>query len=76
VLPKSYEILAGTLLKELLKRVSEIPATIAFSSIYEYFIGEFAKTEGSKGGEFTRHPASCASWSNSSQSIKTSGRSL
>src|SRR5207247_5441102 len=55
VLPKTYEIFTGTLLKELLKRVSEIPATIdydAFGRIYEYFLGEFAKTEGSKGGEF------------------------
>jgi type I restriction enzyme M protein len=55
VLPKTYEIFTGTLLKELLKRVSEIPATIdydAFGRIYEYFLGEFAKTEGQKGGEF------------------------
>ena len=55
VLPKTYEIFTGTLLKELLKRVSEIPATIdydAFGRIYEYFLGEFARTEGSKGGEF------------------------
>ncbi|MEO5956486.1 MAG: class I SAM-dependent DNA methyltransferase [Nitrospiraceae bacterium] len=55
VLPKTYEIFTSTLLKELLKRVSEIPATInydAFGRIYEYFLGEFAKTEGQKGGEF------------------------
>jgi len=55
VLPKTYEIFTGTLLKELLKRVSEIPATIdydAFGRIYEYFLGEFAREEGSKGGEF------------------------
>jgi type I restriction enzyme M protein len=55
VLPKTYEIFTGTLLKELLKRVSEIPATIdydAFGRIYEYFLGEFARTEGHKGGEF------------------------
>jgi type I restriction enzyme M protein len=55
VLPKTYEIFTGTLLKELLKRVSEIPASIdydAFGRIYEYFLGEFARTEGSKGGEF------------------------
>ncbi|MEK6801292.1 MAG: N-6 DNA methylase [Nitrospirota bacterium] len=55
VLPKSYEIFNSTLLKELLKRVSEIPATIdydAFGRIYEYFLGEFARTEGQKGGEF------------------------
>ncbi|MCK6493691.1 MAG: type I restriction-modification system subunit M [Nitrospira sp.] len=55
VLPKSYEVFVGTLLKELLKRVSEIPATMdydAFGRIYEYFLGEFARTEGQKGGEF------------------------
>jgi type I restriction enzyme M protein len=55
VLPKTYEVFAGTLLKELLKRVSEIPATMdydAFGRIYEYFLGEFARTEGQKGGEF------------------------
>lgn len=51
VLPKTYEIFNSTLLKELLKRVSEIPATIdydAFGRIYEYFLGEFARTEGQK----------------------------
>jgi type I restriction enzyme M protein len=55
VLPKTYEIFNSTLLKELLKRVSEIPATIdydAFGRIYEYFLGEFARTEGQRGGEF------------------------
>ncbi|MBI4057245.1 MAG: SAM-dependent DNA methyltransferase [Elusimicrobia bacterium] len=55
VLPKTYEIFGGTLLKELLKKVSEIPATLdydAFGRIYEYFLGEFARTEGQKGGEF------------------------
>jgi type I restriction enzyme M protein len=41
--------------KELLKKVSEIPETLeynAFGRIYEYFLGEFARTEGEKGGEF------------------------
>jgi type I restriction enzyme M protein len=55
VVPKTYEVFAGTLLKELFKRVSEIPATMdydAFGRIYEYFLGEFARTEGQKGGEF------------------------
>ena len=55
VLPKTYELFSSTLLKQLLKRVSEIPATLdydAFGRIYEYFLGEFARTEGSKGGEF------------------------
>jgi type I restriction enzyme M protein len=55
VLPKTYEIFTSTLLKELLKKVSEIPATLdydAFGRIYEYFLGEFARSEGQKGGEF------------------------
>ncbi len=55
VLPKTYNIFTSTLLKELLKTVSEIPASIdydAFGRIYEYFLGEFAMTEGQGGGEF------------------------
>ena len=55
VLPKTYNLFTGTLLKELLKKVSEISASAdydAFSRIYEYFLGEFARTEGQKGGEF------------------------
>src|SRR3990167_7840910 len=46
VLPKTYNLFTSTLLKELLKRVSEIPATIAgdtFGLIYEYFLGNFAR---------------------------------
>jgi type I restriction enzyme M protein len=55
VLPKTYNLFTSTLLKELLKKVSEIPARVdfdAFGRIYEYFLGEFARTEGQKGGEF------------------------
>ena len=55
VLPKTYNIFTSTLLKELLKKVSEIPATLdydAFGRIYEYFLGEFAMSEGQGGGEF------------------------
>jgi len=55
VLPKSYAVFGSSLLKELLKTVAEIPVTLnydAFGRIYEYFLGEFARTEGSKGGEF------------------------
>jgi len=55
VLPKTYNLFTSTLLKELLKKVSEIPATAdydAFGRIYEYFLGEFARTEGQRGGEF------------------------
>lgn len=55
VLPKTYNLFTSTLLKELLKKVSEIPATVdfdAFGRIYEYFLGQFARSEGQKGGEF------------------------
>ena len=55
VLPKTYHLFTSTLLKELLKKVSEIPATLdydAFGRIYEYFLGAFAMTEGQGGGEF------------------------
>lgn len=55
VLPRTFQIFNSTLLKELLKKVSEIPASLeydAFGRIYEYFLGEFARTEGQKGGEF------------------------
>jgi hypothetical protein len=55
VLPKTFNLFTSTLLKELLKKVSEIPATAdydAFGRIYEYFLGEFVRTEGQKGGEF------------------------
>lgn len=55
VLPRTYQLFAGKLLKELLKTLSEIPLALdydAFGRIYEYFLGEFARTEGQKGGEF------------------------
>ena len=55
VLPKTFNLFTSTLLKELLKKVSEIPANLdydAFGRIYEYFLGEFAMTEGQGGGEF------------------------
>ena len=55
VLPKAFNLFTGTLLKELLKKISDIPATLdfdAFGRIYEYFLGEFAMSEGQGGGEF------------------------
>lgn len=55
VLPKTFNLFTSTLLKELLKKISEIPATLdfdAFGRIYEYFLGAFAMTEGQGGGEF------------------------
>jgi type I restriction enzyme M protein len=55
ILPKSYEIFGSRNLSELFKHISAIPSNIegdAFGKIYEYFLGEFARTEGQKGGEF------------------------
>jgi type I restriction enzyme M protein len=55
VLPRSYNLFTPQLLKELLKRISEIPTDLefdAFGRIYEYFLGQFARSEGQKGGEF------------------------
>ncbi len=55
VLPRSYNRFTSKLLSEILKMISEIPATLdydAFGRIYEYFLGEFARTEGQGGGEF------------------------
>lgn len=55
VLPKTYNLFTSALLKELLKKMSEIPASVdfdAFGRIYEYFLGEFAMKEGQGGGEF------------------------
>lgn len=55
VLPKNYTSFENSLLVELLKNFSSIPMDIqgdVFGKIYEYFLGEFAKSEGQKGGEF------------------------
>jgi type I restriction enzyme M protein len=55
VLPKTYQRFNARLLKELLKRFSTIPVDLegdSFGKIYEYFLGEFAMTEGQGGGEF------------------------
>ncbi len=55
VLPKTYEVFESRTLAELLKVISTIPADLegdAFGKIYEYFLGEFAMTEGQAGGEF------------------------
>jgi type I restriction enzyme M protein len=55
VLPKTYNALEKNLLVTLLKNFSSIPMNIegdAFGKIYEYFLGNFAMSEGQKGGEF------------------------
>jgi type I restriction enzyme M protein len=55
VLPKSNNQLDNRTLVELLKLMSSIPMDIegdAFGKVYEYFLGNFARAEGQKGGEF------------------------
>lgn len=55
ILPKTYNRFDNNLLIELIKVMSSIPEDIegdAFGKIYEYFLGEFAMTEGQQGGEF------------------------
>ena len=55
VLPKSYTKIENSTLVALLKNLSSIPVDAegdAFGKIYEYFLGNFARAEGQKGGEF------------------------
>jgi type I restriction enzyme M protein len=55
VLPKTYNRLDNDILVNLLKLFSEIEMDLegdVFGKVYEYFLGEFAKTEGQRGGEF------------------------
>jgi type I restriction enzyme M protein len=55
VLPKTYNRLENPTLVTLLKNFNSIPMDIegdVFGKIYEYFLGQFAKAEGQRGGEF------------------------
>src|SRR3984885_9206054 len=61
VLPQDYTSISkkadenSRILITLLKNFNQIPDDIdgdAFGEIYEYFLGEFARAEGAKGGEF------------------------
>jgi type I restriction enzyme M protein len=55
VLPKTYNRLENATLVTLLKNFNAIPMDIegdVFGKIYEYFLGQFAKAEGQRGGEF------------------------
>lgn len=55
VLPKSYARLDNPTLISLLKTFNQIPDSIegdAFGTIYEYFLGSFAQSDGSGGGEY------------------------
>jgi len=54
-LPKTYTRFSNDILATLLKNFANIRFDIGsdvFGRIYEYFLTEFARTEGSKGGEF------------------------
>lgn len=55
VLPKTYNKIENTTLVSLLKTFSQIQMDLegdVFGKIYEYFLGNFARAEGQKGGEF------------------------
>jgi type I restriction enzyme M protein len=55
VLPRDYEGFEPEVLTSLLKNFNAMlttPSGDLFGKTYEYFIGEFARAEGSKGGEF------------------------
>ncbi len=54
-LPQDYRRISNSTLISLLRAFEDIPTDIegdAIGRIYEYFLGEFAMTEGQKGGEF------------------------
>ena len=55
VLPKDYSRIPDDVLGELLRELSPLPEVIegdGFGLIYEYFLGQFAFSEGQKAGEF------------------------
>ncbi len=55
VLPRDYARIDNRVLAELLRLIGTIPDDIegdAIGKIYEYFLGNFAMTEGQRGGEF------------------------
>ena len=55
ILPKNYNRMEKSTLFELLRIMEQIPMDIegdAFGRVYEYFLGNFAMSEGQRGGEF------------------------
>lgn len=55
VLPKTYNLLGNDVIFALLRIFNSIPVDIegdAFGTMYEYFLGKFAMSEGQRGGEF------------------------
>jgi type I restriction enzyme M protein len=55
VLPRAYSSLPNDVMVELIRLLGRLPESIegdGFGLIYEYFLGQFAFSEGQKGGEF------------------------
>ncbi len=55
VLPKAYTALPSTTIASLLRHINSYTKDLegdAFGLVYEYFLGQFAATEGQQGGEF------------------------
>ena len=55
VLPRAYSTLPNEVIVELLRLLGRLPASIdgdGFGLIYEYFLSQFAFSEGQSGGEF------------------------
>jgi type I restriction enzyme M protein len=55
VLPRAYTALPTTTIASLLRHINSYTKDLegdAFGLVYEYFLGQFAATEGQKGGEF------------------------
>jgi type I restriction enzyme M protein len=55
VLPRSYTAIGSTTIASLLRHINSYTKDLkgdAFGLVYEYFLGQFAMTEGQKGGEF------------------------
>lgn len=60
VLPKVYGTVPSEVLNELLRTLDSIAADISgdgFGLVYEYFLGQFAMSEGQGGGEFYTPPS-------------------
>lgn len=58
VLPKTYNRMSNSVLVTLLRTFNSIPMDIegdAFGKIYEYFLGNFAMSEGQRGGYFVKN---------------------
>ncbi len=55
VLPRTYNLLSNSNLKTLMRNVNAVLGHVdgdAFGKVYEYFLGQFAMSEGRRGGQF------------------------